>query len=303
MSRSKKIAVLVAVICIIIGLIVAFAAIMLIKFDFSKLNTMNFETKTYEVNEDFNNINIQNIKGDIYFLPATDGQCKVVCKESDKTVDTVDVSSDTLTITQTDTRRWYEYIGIMWWEDLSVTVYLPEQEYQALYIKSISSDIEVPDNFSFSKAELLSTSGNITFTGTTKESLSIESTSGNIRAKNTTNGTVNFASTSGSVYLSEMSANNLNVKTTSGKIELATVTIHNDAKFEATSGDIKMENSDAESFEIETVSGNVRGRILSPKNFVTKTTSGNVSVPDSYLTGGSCKITTTSGNISIEVIE
>ena len=65
----------------------------------------------------------------------------------------------------------------------------------------------------------------------------------------------------------------------------------------ASSGDITLSDSDAAVFTIETSSGDVSVDITSNK---TKTSSGDVDVPDSYVDAeGSCEIITSSGDIDV----
>lgn len=301
MSKEKKMAMMIAVACIVAGLLIALAALAVVRFDFRRLSTMTFETRTYEVQEPFRHIDIRDVECDVRLLPATDGQCKVVCTESGKIVNTVEVEGDTLTITRRDTRKWYERIGIWWGDDLTMTVYLPEQEYQSLVLKTVSGEIKVPDSLSFAEAEVSSTSGDISFLGRTTDGLRITSTSGEINAGNAAGGDVQVTVTSGDVQLSAMTIENLAVSTTSGNVELSRAVVEGSAQITSVSGEIGLERSDAGSLRIQTVSGDVECSLLSNKKIETKTTSGDIRVPPSDPSAGICSVTTTSGDIEIEI--
>ena len=301
MSNAKKTAMIVAGACIAAGLLAVLAAMILIRFDVRRLNTVQFETKTYPVQESFRHIDIRDVDCDVRLLPSEDGQCRVVCTESDRIINTVEVRSDTLTITRRDTRRWYERISLWWGSGLTLTVYLPEQEYQTLFLKTVSGDISVPDDLAFAQAEISSTSGDISFLGRTTGGLTIQSTSGEIEAGNASGGDVRVTAVSGDVRLSDVAARALNVKTTSGEIELRSVVAEQGADVQSTSGDVEFDRFDAGSIQIKTVSGEVEGSLLSSKAFETHTTSGEVRVPLSDPSAGACSVTTTSGDIKIEV--
>ncbi len=322
MKKSEKAVVIIAVSCIAVscivggliailasavfgiavGLIAILASLVWIGFNFTKLNTTTFETTSYEIQENFQNIDIRDFVCNIRLVPAEDGVCRVVCAETDRITNTVEVIEDTLTITRTDRRRWYERIQIWWGNDLSVTVYLPEKTYQSLYLKTVSGHIEVPDTFSFSDVELLSTSGDISFAAGSSKGLLIQSTSGHIRAQNAAGGPVEAVTVSGDIVLSDITADTLHVKTTSGDIRASSVIVSGQADLNGISGHIQLKDSDAGSFAIHTVSGDVTGTILFPKNFATATTSGDIRIPASDTAAGGCNITTISGNIQIEVV-
>ena len=68
----------------------------------------------------------------------------------------------------------------------------------------------------------------------------------------------------------------------------------------AVTGDVLFENSDAKNVTVKTTTGDVEGNLLTDKAFTTDTTTGKVRVPDSS-TGGRCEISTTTGDIKIEI--
>ncbi|MDV4152008.1 DUF4097 family beta strand repeat-containing protein [Clostridium sp. AL.422] len=326
MNKSKRVGIIVTIAFIAIVLIVAF----------TNKNTID----NYEINESFEKIDIRNSEYDVSFVLVPDGEGKVVIKGSNKINHTVNVKNDTLTIIQNDRLSWYKHIRIGWRDTMSITVYLPESEYMSINLKTASGDIEIPDNFSFRKAELLSTSGDISFMSNTSELLSVNSTSGDINLKNSEDGSIMAESTSGEITVADMSTSEMNIKTTSGDINIKNsergsimaestsgdiivsdtspyelylkttsgdietnfVKVNDIAVLESNSGDIEIDKSDATSFNVKTKSGDVKGRILSSKKFITETNSGKVKIPDSDPSAGICDITTSSGSIEIEII-
>lgn len=321
MGKGVKRALILAGACAAAGLVLAFAAMAAIQFDVERLNTMKFETRTYEVQEPFQHIEICDVDCDVRLLPAGDGLCRVTCVESDKIVNMVEVKDGVLTITRQDNRRWYERMGIWWTGGADVTVYLPESEYRSIVLKTVSGDISVPEDFTFTTADVNTTSGEISFLARTSGGLNIKSTSGDITAGRADGGPVQAVTvsgdirlsdtaaeelsvntTSGEVKLSRVTARELEITTTSGEIELNSVQVEGSARLESVSGDVELRDFDAADITIKTTSGEVGGNLLSSKNFVTSTTSGSVRVPSSDLSAGTCNVKTTSGNIKIDIV-
>lgn len=300
MKQSKKILILVAIALVLVGAGMMTTAMVQADFTFSQISTMKFKETTVDITENFTNIEIRDTESDIRLRPSADGTCKVVCIDSDKITHTAEVKGDTLTITRTDSRKWYEHIGI-YWGDFTVTVYLPEAEYNNLYLKSTSGDVEVPSSFTFAKAELYNTSGDIKFEAGVREGVTAKSTSGSLQIRGVKGGPVRAESVSGDIVLENITADSLSVSATSGDLELSTVQVNGEATFKTVSGDIELDRTDAESLYIKTTSGDVKGTLLSGKIFETHTTSGHVQVPASDFDGGHCEIRTTSGDIRIRI--
>lgn len=322
MRKAKKIALIIALACVAAGTAISLGALTAIGFDVSRLNTMKFENNTYQVEESFSNIRIEGAECDVRLLPSRSGACTVVCSEAKNIYHTVAVDSDTLKITRTDNRKWFECMGIYWGE-MSVTVYLPERVYGDLFIRSVSGDITVPDDFTFSRAEVHSTSGEIDYAAATDHRLTLKTTSGDLTVSGLTAGALDMCSTSGEVTIrsaeirgdlavetvsGEIELERVNVQTmsarsTSGEVELTGVIAAGRLEIETVSGEIGLEHSDAETLWIKSTSGDVSGSLLSEKRFTTHTTSGTVNVPNTPSpNAGTCEITTTSGNIRLNYV-
>lgn len=341
MKKSTKIAMVIALSCIALGAVISLGTLAAIHFDFERLNTMKFETNTYDVSESFSNIHVEGAECTVRLVPSQTDACRVVCTEGDRISHTVTVDQDTLTVTRTDTRRWYEHIGV-YWGGMDITVYLPARAYENLSIKSASGEIRVPGGFSFSQAELRSASGDIEYAADTEHGLTLKTASGDLTVSGLTAGSLEARSTSGEVAirsvtvrgdlvvetvsgeieLEDASAQALSVQSTSGNLELTNVSTAAPMKFHAVSGDvgltdviaaahmdietvsgeIHLERSDAETLWIKSTSGDVSGSLLTDKLFITHTTSGDVRVPNSSTSGGTCEVTTTSGEIHLNYV-
>lgn len=260
MRRSKKIIILAACAFIVVGFILALSALVMLKFDLSKLNTLDYHITTYPVQDSFSAIRIDVTDCDVQLLPSQDGTCRVECPESKTSRYTVEVKQDTLTVSQNETRTWYHHIGI-YLGPVELTIYLPQDQYERLSVDSLSGTVTVPDNFSFDKLQVYTTSG--------------------------------------SVYLTAQVAQEVCVNTVSGELELTGIQPQT-LQLQSTSGTVTLADCDAQTIHIETISGNVSAALASPKTFSVQSVSGKIRTPLGT-TGDMCQITTISGDITCTI--
>ena len=300
MKRSKKIALLVAAVLIVGGLIIGGAGLVTMGFDFTDMNTQQFTTVTHPVDAPFSGVAIDSAECDVRLLPSADDTCRVECCDSDRITHTVAVTNDTLTITRQDTRRWYEHIGVYWGREAVITVYLPLRTLDTLTVRTLSGDVTVSDAFSCRTADIQTASGDVDMAAAVSERLSIRSVSGDLHAKNASPAALEVKTTSGDISLSAVHGDTLTVKTTSGELTLEGAVVTGDMLLESTSGDVRLADCDAGALHIRTVSGDVSGNLLTEKRFDTHTTSGDVRVPSTD-DGGVCAVTTVSGDIHFNI--
>ena len=300
MNGGKKTAMIIALICIAIGLVLTLIAFLVIGFDPTRLNNLQSKTVEYTVEESFNKIDINVVEADIKLLLSTDGKTRVVCSETDKIIHHVLVENGTLKIEREDLRAWYEHIGFFW-SRMSVTVYLPKTEYETVRLKSVSGNIVSNTKFKFGDAIAKTISGEILLSDLTAKKLLAESTSGDLRLNRVnTEETLSLKTVSGNLSWQNGTALSLNGECTSGNIALSDCKTSYDMCLKTVSGEITLRACDAASLELKTVSGNVHATLLSEKNFITDTTSGDVRVPNGDK-GGKCRISTVSGNITASI--
>ena len=72
-----------------------------------------------------------------------------------------------------------------------------------------------------------------------------------------------------------------------------------DLNIDTDTGDVIFKDIDAATIVARTDTGDIEGTILSDKVFMAKADTGDVKVPES-LTGGACKLTTDTGDITIK---
>ncbi len=288
--------------------------------DFDRMNTKEV---THKIDGDFNEIEVRAGSSDIVFKVSESGEAYAVCDESDKITYTVSVKDGKLTVSQNDSRKWYDVIGI-WFGGMSVSVYLPEGNYSELNVSSASGSIScTSEELTFGDVTLVSSSGSIKFSagvmgeavceassgrievsGGTPDKLTAETSSGSIKIEKIKEcSEIIVGASSGSVKISECTPESLEVSTSSGSIKLDSVVASYDITLESSSGGIRLENCDSEEINIETSSGSVRATLLTDKMFEVRTGSGNTDYPSSIKDSGKCTVKTSSGNVNIKIAE
>lgn len=318
MKKSKKAALIVSAVLIVLGGVLYAGAAAFTGFDFSVFEKSSLTRKEYEINESFNDISIDAKDCSVQLRYSDDGKCRIVCGENENITHTVEVKDNTLNITRNDSRKWYMMIGVSL-KQYDITVYLPEKMYGALLFESGSGDISVPEDFGFSSGDIRTGSGNVAVSAVFDGNFSVETSSGDIKIKNlsadvidinTVSGeidisevtaaqAINIKSSSGDTELSEANAKDISVQSSSGEIKFYGVKAGGEIRAESRSGDVSLDKSDADSLYIKTNSGDVSGSLLTPKIYNAETGSGNVKLPRSE-EGGTCDIVTGSGDIDFE---
>ena len=168
-----------------------------------------------------------------------------------------------------------------------------------LTLASSSGDI-VLENAAAEHLGLSTVSGNVTVSGGSFSGSScFETSSGYVEILDSSCGEQILQTTSGDLTLQNVKNSTLNVSSSSGCVELRDSICEGEVLFMMVSGDVTFSGADAACMDIMTSSGNVTGTLLTPKNFVTETSSGYVEVPYSDRNAGTCSIQTVSGDIHI----
>lgn len=301
-------------------LAIAFVGVMsLLKWDFNRLSTVEYETSTYEITDDFKNISILTDVADITLIK---GEKNIIeCYEIKNLTHNVAVLNGELTIKVQDNRKWYEHIGIFLGAP-KITVYLTENEYERLIIKGDTGSTNVPKDFTFNTINIESDTGEITLGATAKNIIKLKTDTGHIKADGFAAKNLEITTATGSQKISNVSiANEIETGASTGKVVLENVTCKSleaqgdtgsltlknviateNFDLERSTGNITLERSDAAEMFIDTDTGNIKGTILSSKIFLTKSETGKIDVTKSD-TGGRCEISTDTGNIKIEIVK
>ena len=254
------------------------------------------ETNTYEAMKEFDKIEIDTRDTDIIFIPTEDEPAtdynsiyfvetyiinfKVECYERAKSKHKVTIEDGTLKIGYEDNRAWYEHFTFFSRKQ-TVTIYLPKYIISSLKIDSGTGDISIPSEFTFKSADIRVSTGDVDFEATVK-------------------GALNIKTTTGDIDLDGVYTKSADITVTTGDISIRDTNISAHLEITASTGDVHFKNSDAGSIKIKTSTGDVTGTLLTGKQFITNTSTGDIRVPDSK-EGGICEIRTSTGDIKIRI--
>lgn len=301
MRTEKKIAIIVAVVMVMIGLSMAAATVRSVGGNFGAMfKTQNYKEQTKEITEAFDDIDLDIMDQDIYIKRATDKRAYVIYSESEEIRYNVSVSGKTLKIEEKSENKFLNIkIGDM--EAHSVQLYLPETQYNNLTVALGSGIIYLQDNFKLRDVDMKVGSGDVYFSDAIAEEVNLKTGSGQIWFTGSQCASATMHSGSGDLTAQDLICKkSFSVDTGSGKIFLTDVTATESFYAKASSGDIFLDSCDGMKMELRTGSGDVTGSIKTAKTFDAHAGSGDVRVPSDG-NGGSCQIKTGSGDIEITV--
>lgn len=258
-------------------------------------------TSSHTVDGSFHALDIRTVEADVTLLPTEGDGCRVVCCETEKITHTVKTEDGTLRIRREDTRSAAEKLLAS--PPLSVTVYLPQADYEALTVSTVSGKITVDEAFSFGPADLETTSGVIDLLAATSGDLTVGTVSGAITLRRHTGGDVRVGSTSGAIHAANVTGEDMHFSSTSGRIELSDVMAEGELEAEGVSGALALTRADGATLTLTTVSGSITASLCSPKAFRCETVSGRISTPPDTAGAGVCHAETVSGSITLTMAD
>lgn len=317
MKNKTIVGLIIATSLVLVGSIIFTGVMMVFKWDFTKLSTVEYKTNSYDIAESFKNIRITTDTADVVFVKSK--SVKVVCHEEKNTLHSVNVEDDTLVIEDIYNKEWYKNIGINFGTP-KITVYIPEGEYGSLTLKTTTGDTDIPKDFTFEGIDISQNTGKVKCLASSGGDIKIKTSTGSIKVENITAGALDLKVSTGDintlgvecvgdvlinvstgkVKLENVKCNDIISSGNTGDITLNKVIANKKIDIERSTGDIKLEDVDATELIITTDTGDVKGTLLSDKVFVAKTDTGSVKVPETT-SGGKCKITTDTGDIKIEI--
>lgn len=318
MKKTTKVC-LIAAFLVLLGCIAFVCTMSALKWNFTKLSTVEYKTNVTEITDSFSDISIISDTADIGFAFSDDEKCKVECREEKKAKHMISVENGTLNVKVNDRKSWYDYIGFRFGSQ-KVTVYLPKNEYNTLCVRESTGNIKIQNDFSFENVDISVSTGNVCFSAAAHEAAVIKTGTGDVRAENTSFGSLDISVTTGKVtvsnvnckgdvtvgvstgeaYLTDIACQNVISTGTTGSISMNRVIAANNFSIERSTGDVKFGDCDAAELHIKTTTGIVRGSLLTDKVFITDTKNGNVDVPKTA-NGGKCEIRTNTGDIKIKI--
>jgi DUF4097 and DUF4098 domain-containing protein YvlB len=254
-------------------------------------------SKTYNIEQSYSEIKIEGKNLDVNIYLSDNNENKIVYLENKKVSVESKVVDGALIINQKDSRKWYDMLFNF--SEFEVNLYLSQQLIDSLNIEGKVGDIEINKGFTFSNVDISNSTGDVEFNSNVKNNLSISNSTGDIEVENSNVGeSLNIETKTGDIELSNTNCSKLDIKVSTGDTELVNTLVTTDFKMEGSTGDVRFDEFDASNIEVSVGTGNVKGTIKSSKIFIAKSKTGSVSVPET-VTGGVCKITTSTGNIKI----
>lgn len=317
--RASKIWIIIATSLLIVGAVIFTVVMSSVGWNFKSISTVKYETNSYTVSEQYSNIAITTGTADIEFAVSTDGKTNVVCYEDEKIRHKVSVNDGTLTVEPEDKRGWLDHIGIDF-NKSRITVYLPSSECGSLTVKSDTGSVQIPKDTVFSSVDVSVSTGDVKCYCDVTGSMKIAASTGHITLGGVCAGELRLSVSTGDVKMDDVrcardtsitvstgrtNINGLDCKSFTtvggtGDLTMCDVIASEKIDIKRTTGKVKFEGCDAPDITVKTGTGDVIGTFLSSKIFTAKTSTGEVSLPDER-TGGSCRITTSTGDIIISV--
>ncbi|MCR5674883.1 MAG: DUF4097 domain-containing protein [Lachnospiraceae bacterium] len=259
--KKHVIPVIVSVVLIAAGAVICGFSLSAMHFDMNRLSTAEYKENSFPVTDAFRDIRIRTGMEKICFAASEDGKCRVDILDHEKVDHSVRTEDDTLVIETTDARNWTDFVGVFT-RSPQIMVFLPESRYESLLIENSTGDAAL-------------------------SSLDFD-------------GSITYNTSTGDLHMRDVTCADLNSDGNTGEVFLERVLISGACRITRNTGDVEFDDSDAASISIETSTGDVSGTLLSDKSFTALSVTGDVEVPLSG-TGGSCEITTTTGDIEIAV--
>ena len=177
--KKMKIAMIVSAIIVAAGLALALVGLLMMRFDWKRLDFSRYQSKNHEISEDFNSISINVNTADVILRLSKDGVCRVSCFEDEQRPHTVTVQDGTLQIGAAAS-KWYHHINLFNFNEPSVTVSLPKAAYDALQIKTNTGDVTLPRELSFTSATVKCDTGDVSWQAAVSDTLSLTTDTGDI---------------------------------------------------------------------------------------------------------------------------
>ncbi len=300
MRRRERKAIRMGAMLFLVGVLV-FAGVMVRNgFNMNRFaREASYNRVTYRPEENFDSVDVSDVDADVRILPATDGACSVVCDETSRRSCIVEVEGGALTVRRE--KKWYDYIVNINLVPQELTVYLPNEAYARMQVKSVSGDVRI-EGVGAEEIGLRTVSGGIDLEGVALGALDAKTTSGAVRMRDSVAaGNVRIQTVSGAIDLEGVELGALDADITSGAVRMRDSIATGAVRIQTVSGGIRLDGSDASDFDLKTVSGSIKGELMSGKVFSVHSVSGAVDVPESEADQGRFSASTTSGGVKILV--
>lgn len=334
MNKALKTFLIISIIFIIVGGALVSAAFGFFDFKISDFGTERYELMTAEITEDITEISVNTDSENVRIIRSDSGTTTVTYPESDRLhynvcVDESDDGSGYMLTVKKHIEAKEKWFNIGFY-DPEIIIAVPSECMDMISVVTSSGDIAVESGIIADKIYCTSSSGNITADSDEVKSdlyiktssgsveatapahfLSVTTSSGGVKVENSDYHDVLISSKSGDISMKSVTLDSTEgiqrygLETTSGRIVLIDVVGKTALSAKTSSGDIILSRTDAARLTFESSSGDIKGTVASPKLFVAKSSSGSIKVPEppDKMPADRCIVTTSSGNIHLEVYE
>jgi len=260
MSKTIKVTLIIATICIISGIILSGIAFAAAGFDFRRFSngTPAVSTTYVAQSTDCQTITIKGISENYRITQGSGSRIEVIYYEDEQTSFSIEEHGNTLVVTEK-----YKFVFMLFNFDFN--------SFQREVV------ISVPADFT-GVIELNTSSGNIRIQGLDDcSSLQVSTKSGNINCDGANvSKNLSLSSLSGNITCKRVQADDLSLKATSGDVVCEDVTVKRDLSVDVTSGNITTDRLQAATISLQTRSGDIKVNVLSVTNLTCHATSGNI---------------------------
>lgn len=259
-----------------------------------------YETREVTVNESFDSILIDVRTADIDLSSVSGEACKAELTESSGEQYDISVQDGVLTVCEKNA-PWYERVTLLSAGSPKIAVQIPEKEYERLVLKNSTGDISLLSVCCGGEIDITLSTGDILLSDISCGNLVMSGSTGDDRLENVTvSGSISGTRSTGDRKLTGVSCEELVLTGSTGDDLLEDVIASEHFSVVRSTGDISMKRCDGEKIVLETDTGDITGSLLTGKMFEAFTDTGKATVPED-VSGGSCKITTGTGDIRISV--
>ena len=307
MNKSTKVILITAGALIGSGLIIGGIGYAASGFSFRQNFEETYERKEAVITDDFSSIEIEEISDDVMIVPSEGDEVRVVYYDSNYLVHEVGVAGNTLNIKVDD------LTGKHWWENVRFSfdldgdddesrktiLYLPAGDYESLTVSAVSSDVSVPQDYSFTAFELNTVSGDLSLLASVNGNITVEGVSSSLRLSCGDCGSIKIDTVSGNVDITDCRADgSITFNTTSGDIILTSSSAVS-TEINVISGDITLTDYETGTMGISATSGDISGNLLGDHYFDIDTVSGDITLPSNIQGAPEVSINTVSGDICL----
>lgn len=266
-----------SLILIVVGMLLMIISLGSCGFNFKNLDKKNYETNTHEIADHFNSISISSETADINFVPTDSEIASVVCLDNKKMPHEVGVKDGILNITINDERKWYDHITLFSSINPTITVYLPDDTYEALSIDSDTSDVKIPGEFTFDNISIELSTGDVTCLASANDFIKVNASTGDVHISDATAEDVSISISTGDVNITRCTFASLNAKTSTGDHCISELSIAGDLTANVSTGFVAINNVSCNNFTSNGSTGDICIENLNASNrFTVERSTGDI---------------------------